>query len=137
MVGTLPAFEQRLRRLARNQREPYPHCYDQPGAPSFLPGAESPGKTDFKTRSTDAIGNVFSELFCARNARDLVRQGSSLLLAMVRQIVEMSHGTIELDRKKDKSSVFHIVLPKKARRGRTDDVRTQHNEICHVGYRVH
>ncbi len=60
----------------------------------------------------DARGNLFSEFFRARNAKELNIPGTGLGLAIVKQIVEKAGGKISVESEVGKGSKFTFFLPK-------------------------
>lgn len=60
----------------------------------------------------EAKGNLFSEFFRARNAKELNIPGTGLGLAIVKQIVEKAGGEISVESEMGKGSKFTFYLPK-------------------------
>jgi signal transduction histidine kinase len=59
----------------------------------------------------DALPNLFTEFFRAKNAKQLQQTGTGLGLAIVKDLVERYDGTIEVDSVEGEGTTFSITLP--------------------------
>ncbi len=72
----------------------------------------------------DEQPRIFTEFYCAGNARKIDSNGNGLGLALVKQIVERHAGTIELSSDLGRGTTFRIVLPLAPSQGLPESMET-------------
>ncbi|MDI6776822.1 MAG: GAF domain-containing sensor histidine kinase [Syntrophales bacterium] len=61
--------------------------------------------------SSEDLPHVFEEFYRAKNARELIREGTGLGLTIVKRIVDRYNGRISVDSKPNEGTTFTVLLP--------------------------